>query len=312
MPDDTTNPGGKNGSGPAAPRVLLLANLGKPPVVEALESFVPWLEARADVVGVHETRQTARTNGQDLPAADLALVLGGDGTFLSQARILVDRQTPVLGVNFGKVGFLAEWDIDHVQRHWDTLACGGCRRTQRLMVDVDVFGAETDPYSPDGSEPIASFLAMNDAVVTAGPPYRMIEFEVAIEPAAVQRPAVTVAGDGLVVATPSGSTAYNLSAGGPIVSPGVRALMLSAISPYTLAFRPIVFGADCDVWLTLTRGNDGTALVIDGQIACNLEESQRVRVQQHRRRLTLVQNPELTYWSMLSHKMRWAVQPRRQ
>ena len=87
--------------------------------------------------------------------------------------------------------------------------------------------------------------------------------------------------------------------------------MLSAISPYTLAFRPIVFGAECDVWITLTRANAGTALVVDGQPALPLREGQLVRVTRHAKMLTLIQNPELTYWSMLSHKMRWAVRPRR-
>ncbi|MEM1097569.1 MAG: NAD(+)/NADH kinase [Planctomycetota bacterium] len=296
------------------PRVVLLVNRGKEPVAEALASFVPWLEARTDVVGVLGTEENASTDGAELPDADLAMILGGDGTFLSQARVLVDRGIPTLGVNFGKVGFLAEWEIDHVKRHWDTIACGGCRRTQRIMIDVDVFPEGADPYAVQngsGHQRLHRYLAMNDAVIAAGPPYRMIEFEVAIEPAAVRRPAVTVAGDGLIVATPSGSTAYNLSAGGPIVSPGVPALMLSAISPYTLAFRPIVFGSECDVWIKLTRANAGTALVVDGQPAVPLREGQHVRVIKHPKMLTLIQNPELTYWSMLSHKMRWAVRPRR-
>ncbi|MEM1445598.1 MAG: NAD(+)/NADH kinase [Planctomycetota bacterium] len=299
---------------PAAqrPRVVLLVNRGKEPVAEALASFVPWLEERADVAGILGTEENAANDGAELPEqADLAMILGGDGTFLSQARVLVDRNIPTLGVNFGKVGFLAEWDIEHVKRHWETLAGGGCRRTQRVMIDVDVFPEGTDPYRPNGHERLDRYLAMNDAVIAAGPPYRMVEFEVAIEPAEVRRPAVTVAGDGLIVATPSGSTAYNLSAGGPIVSPGVEALMLSAISPYTLAFRPIVFGSECDVWITLTRANAGTALVVDGQPAVPLREGQHVRVTKHPKMLTLIQNPELTYWSMLSHKMRWAVRPRR-
>ncbi len=306
-----SQPGGQPGGKADPPRVLLLANTGKPPVVEALKTFVPWLKDRADVVGVEETRHTKETNGAGLPDADLAMVLGGDGTFLSQARILVDREVPVLGVNFGKVGFLAEWDIEHVKAHWERLAGGVCRHTRRIMIDVDVLAEDTPVYHPNGQQRLHTFLAMNDAVITAGPPFRMVEFEVAIEPAVVQRPAVTVAGDGLVVATPSGSTAYNLSSGGPIVSPGVEALMISAISPYTLAFRPIVFGADCDVWITVTRANEGTTLVIDGQPAAPLKEGQHVRITQHPRMLTLIQNPELTYWSMLAHKMRWAVRPRR-
>jgi NAD+ kinase len=179
------------------------------------------------------------------------------------------------------------------------------------MIDVEVHTAETAIYTGNGHTPLTTYLAMNDAVITAGPPYRMVEFEVAIEPAMVKRPAVTISGDGLIVATPSGSTAYNLSNGGPIVSPDVEALMLSAISPYTLAFRPIVFSAESDIWITLIRANEGTALVIDGQASMLLEEGQRVRVTRHPQRLNLVQNPTLTYWTMLAHKMRWAARPRR-
>ena len=275
-------------------------------MVEALETFVPWLESRCEVAGV-----LPADGAEAIPEADLAMVLGGDGTFLSQARRMIDRDVPMLGINFGKVGFLAEWDIDAVKQHWETIACGKCRRTHRLMIDVQVYGAGVDPYAPDGHRPLASYLAMNDAVITAGPPFRMVEFEVAIEPELVQQPAVTIAGDGLIVSTPSGSTAYNLANGGPIVSPGVDALMISAMAPYTLAFRPIVFGAECDVWITLTRANPGTALVIDGQVSPVLEAGQRVRITKHPRKLTLVQNPGLTYWSMLAHKMRWAARPRR-
>ena len=292
------------------PRVLLLLNAGKEPVIEAMRSFRPWLEERSEIVGEFETCRTPDCRN-DLPDADVAMVLGGDGTFLSQARLLVDRGIPMLGINFGKVGFLAEWDIGFVKRHWASIACGGCRVTQRILMDVDVYGPDVPLYETSAARPLSTHLAMNDAVINAGPPYRVCEFDLAIEPAEVHQPAVTIAGDGIVVSTPSGSTAYNLSAGGPIVSPGVEAMMITALSPYTLAFRPIVFDADADVWITLTRGNEGTALVIDGQAADVLAEGSHVHVRRHDPKLTLIQNPELTYWSMLSHKMRWAVRPRK-
>ena len=292
------------------PRVLLLINAGKEPVMEALQTFRPWLDERCEVVGQFETRATA-DHEHDMPDADVAMVLGGDGTFLSQARLLVNRRIPMLGINFGKVGFLAEWDIDFVKRHWASIARGGCRVTERILLDVAVYGPDVPRYETDAAEPLSKHLAMNDAVINAGPPYRVCEFDLAIEPAEVRQPAVTIAGDGIVVSTPSGSTAYNLSAGGPIVSPGVEAMMITALSPYTLAFRPIVFDADADVWITLVRGNDGTALVIDGQAADVLEEGSHVHIRRHEPKLTLIQNPELTYWSMLSHKMRWAVRPRK-
>ena len=293
-------------------RVLVLANMGKAPVVEALETFVPWLRERAEVVDVQATLRNHGDGGggASVPEADLALVLGGDGTLLSQARRLIDHQVPMLGINFGKVGFLAEWNLQTVREHWESIACGSCRLTQRLMMDVSVYGQDVSVYAEPDSPPLSTYLAMNDAVVTAGPPFRMVELEVAIEPALAQQPAVSLAGDGLIVSTPSGSTAYNLANGGPIVSPGVEAFMISAMAPYTLAFRPIVFSAEAEVWVTLTRTNPGTALVIDGQASPALEQGQRIRICRHPHKLKLIQNPTLTYWSMLAHKMRWAVQPR--
>ena len=115
------------------------------------------------------------------------------------------------------------------------------------------------------------FVAMNDAVITAGPPFRMIELDLAIDPQVSGRSALTYAGDGMIVSTAAGSTAYNLSVGGPIVAPAVDAFVISAIAPQSIAFRPIVFGAESDVWVTMLRANEGTTLVIDGQRSLPLE-----------------------------------------
>lgn len=283
----------------------------KEPVVKAIEEFGPWLRERADVVAVMDTWDTRDGFDVEPPECDLTLVLGGDGTFLSQARVMVDRGVPLLGVNFGKVGFLAEFEIEDVKAHWDAIASGSCRHTERVMIDVDVMPLGTPQWKGEGVEPEHSYIAMNDAVITAGPPFRMVEMDLAIEPDVSQRSALTFGGDGIIVATASGSTAYNLSVGGPIVSPGVDALVVSAIAPQSIAYRPIVFGADCDVWITMNRANEGTTLVIDGQQSTTILEGQQVRIQRHPNRLQLIQNPNRTYWNMLSHKMHWAVRPSR-
>ncbi|MEO1237850.1 MAG: NAD(+)/NADH kinase, partial [Planctomycetota bacterium] len=238
-------------------------------------------------------------------------VLGGDGTFLSQARLMVDRGIPLLGVNFGKVGFLAEFEIEDVKEHWDEIVRGGCTVTQRIMINVDVMPVGTPQWDGADVEPEHTYIAMNDAVVTAGPPFRMVEMTLAIEPEFSKRPALVFGGDGIIVATASGSTAYNLSVGGPIVSPGVDALVVSAIAPQSIAFRPIVFGADCDVWVTMNRANPGTTLVIDGQESTSIAEGQQIRIRRHANAVSLIQNPKRSYWNMLSHKMHWAVRPSR-
>ena len=338
------------------PRVLILANKGKEQVTRALESFRPWLAERAEIVAEPDVYEVDAADASRLPAADLAMVLGGDGTVLAQARLLIDLQVPLLGINFGKLGFLAEFAIDDVKRHWDTIVTGGCRQSRRMMLRVRAFeagapefggngrveadapgrvpGATHDTagrgdnhgpdYGPHATVPVHAgcddaampaplfdTLAMNDAVVTAGPPYRMIEIELAIEPGVAATSAVTFSGDGVIVATPSGSTAYNLAAGGPIVSPGIDGLVVSAICPQSLAFRPIVFNASCAVWLLMHRANAGTTLVIDGQKSCSVSPGMQVMIEQHDRTLPLIHNPDLNYWTMLAQKMHWAARPRR-
>ncbi|MEM1212592.1 MAG: NAD(+)/NADH kinase [Planctomycetota bacterium] len=315
---------------PDRPRVLLLPNRHKSLVVEALTDFVPWLRERAEIVAEFDTLATADLAPAEIPAADLAIVLGGDGTLLSQARVLVDHNMPLLGINFGKLGFLAEFFMEDVQKHWDHIICGSCRRSRRIMIDIDVFPADmpkwgrfngdptpgVEPQSAehrraDLPEPVFSGIAMNDAVVNAGAPFRMLELELAIDPHYGHPSATTFAGDGVVISTPSGSTAYNLSAGGPIMSPGIDGLCVSALNPQTLAFRPIVYDADNETWLLLHQANEGTALVLDGQLATNLEAGQQLRITKHRSSVELIHNPELSYWNMLAHKMRWGVRPRR-
>jgi NAD+ kinase len=294
------------------PRVIILANRAKLPVTEALSTFRPWLQKRATIVAEPDITALDRAAVNALPAADLAVVLGGDGTILALARRLVDTGVPLLGINFGKLGFLAEFKLEDVHRHWDLIAAGKCRMSHRLMIGVFVFDATAPRWGGEGDLPAHAFhrVAMNDAVVTSGPPFRMIELELAIEPEAARTNATTFSGDGVVVSTASGSTAHSLATGGPIISPSVEALSVTAICPQSLAFRPIVFSADCDVWLRLTRANEGTTLVIDGQESVKLKAGEQILIRRHAPALHLIHNPDLNYWMMLARKMRWAATPR--
>ncbi len=299
---------------PARPRVLILANRDKEQVRNELTGLRAWLGERAEVVAEVDTTDMSRKIAATLPAADVALVLGGDGTFLSQARAMIDRHVPLLGINFGKLGFLAEFTIDSVKAHWQAIVAGQCRTTQRIVLEVRVYPAGTPAWGDGGTQtpdPVFNTVAMNDSVVTAGPPYRMIELGLAIEPRITKTSATRFAGDGLIISTPSGSTAYNMASGGPIVSPGVPAITITPICPQSLAFRPLVIHADSEVWLELHSVNDGTTLVIDGQESFSLKAGQQVRVTRHPGTVCLIHNPDYNYWSMLAHKMHWAVRPRR-
>ncbi|MEX0885423.1 MAG: NAD(+)/NADH kinase [Phycisphaeraceae bacterium] len=298
---------------PPIRRVMILANKTKQPVTDALRALRPWLAERVEIVAEADTGSLTPQRVHELPRADLALVLGGDGTMLSQARALIERQIPLLGINFGKLGFLAEFTIDSLKQHWEALAEGNRRISERIALDVTVYPPDAPEWGGDGDpmpEPTFTSIAMNDAVIAAGPPYRMIEVELAIEPHTSRTSATSFSGDGVIVSTPSGSTAYNVAAGGPIVSPGINGLCVTAICPHTLAFRPIVYNAECETWLSIRRANVGTALVIDGQVSCHLDAGQQIRVCKHDKAVLLVHNPDLNYWKMLAQKMHWAARPR--
>lgn len=320
MATRTTKSGQRMGD---RPRVLVIANREKRLVTEALATFRPWLAQRAQIVGEYDTHALPDNASDTLPGADLAVVLGGDGTFLSVARHIVDMRVPLLGINFGKLGFLAEFTIPDVERHWDAIIGGAYRASDRMMIDVKVYppgapewgnGGEDGRACGDMSampEPVFEAVAMNDAVINAGAPFRLIEIELAIEPRVSGTSAITFASDGIIVATPSGSTAYNLAAGGPIVSPGIDGLTVSAICPQSLAFRPVVYNAECETWLLIHRANEGTTLVIDGQESCRIVAGMQVLITKHPATIRLIHNPDYNYWKMLAHKMHWAARPRR-
>jgi NAD+ kinase len=282
-------------------KVILIANRNKSVVEAALREFRPWLSQRATIVAdIDSNDESAKL--ESAAGADLALVLGGDGTMLGMARRIVDLDVPMLGINFGKLGFLAPFGLEEVQRHWDELASGRIPVSRRMMLEVVYQG-------PGGERWSKPLLAMNDCVVTAGPPFRMIELEITVDPDGAGAAATVFRSDGVIVSSPTGSTAYSIAAGGPIVTPDVAAMIVTPICPYTLAFRPIVLGAEHRVSLRLLRGNAGTTLVLDGQVSKPVAEGAALTITGHDRRLKLVENPRSPYWSTLAEKMHWAAPP---
>ena len=208
--------------------------------------------------------------------------------------------TAVRGVNAGKVGVLAEFTLEEIGCHAaDTLGAGALATRRGPMLTVELL---------DGTTELVGH-ALNEAVVTAGPPYRVIELCVAID--GEQGPAVR--GDGLIISTSLGSTAYNVSAGGPIVHPGVDATLITPIAAHSLAFRPIAVPGSSQIELTPTQlnseGDDGTTLVLDGQIHRRIHVDQRVRVSRSEQSVSLVTNPDGSYWRTLVDKLHWARPP---
>jgi len=300
----------------ARPRVLILANRDKPAVVDALRDLLPWLRERSEIVAEPDINELSHETAHELPDADFGIVLGGDGTLLAQARHLRDRDVPLLGVNFGKLGFLAEFHIDDLKTSWDTIVSGQCRQSSRLLIEAALIDATySDRWpSPDDmrieSHCRQRWVALNDAVLTAGEPFRMIEMELAIDPRDQRTEPTVVSSDGVIVSTPSGSTAYNLAAGGPIIAADLEAFVMTALCPHSLAFRPIVLSADCTIHLRLRRGNPGTTLVVDGQKSLTMDEGEQIIIRRYARRVQLIQNPNLSFWKVLARKMHWAARPR--
>jgi len=274
--------------------VLLLANHSRPQVPRLIDDVRRELSRHAEVV--------ADLEAEDSPLApdlksDLAVVLGGDGTMLSQARRLAERQMPIIGVNFGRLGVLAEFDWQSLQDHASVIFGPHPPIQDHVILSVEVRDQDDRVIHGD--------IAINDCVVTAGMPFRMIELELSIN--GNQGPTLT--GDGVIVSTPIGSTAYNVSAGGPIVHPALDAMIITPIAAHSLAFRPIVMGLGGELTIDITRANDGTTLVLDGRVTVPLRQEQTIVVKRHPLRSRFVSNPSSTYWGILLEKMRWAAPP---
>ena len=278
----------------ARPRVLLLADRSRPRVVEVLDEIRTGIGKWAEVVAEFDTDLAPLP---DTPDADLAVAVGGDGTLLSQARRLVDRQIPLVGVNFGRLGFLAEFDWETLQQHAAIVFGPDPPIVEHMMLAAAVYDA--------GGTAVHSGLAVNDCVVTAGEPFRMIELRMSID--AEEGPSFS--GDGVIVATPVGSTAYNVSAGGPIVDPKLEAMIVTPLAVHSLAFRPFVLCPTCELRIEIRRANVGTTLVLDGQVPIPVETGQVVKINRHARMARYVANPATSYWGTLLDKMRWAAAP---
>lgn len=288
--------------------VLLLVNRSKPEVTHALAEVRRLITTGGGrVVAEHD----ALADGSPVApcGADLVVVLGGDGTLLTQSARCAAMGLPLLGVNFGKVGFLAEFDQEALREQAASLFGGA-----ELAIHARSMIAVTRVPRGGGPEPARN--ALNDAVVTAGPPFRMISVSISID----GQPGATVGGDGVIVATPVGSTAYNASAGGPIIAPDVSALAVTPIAAHSLSFRPVVVSGASSIELTMVRVNDdsndpegapgGTVLMLDGQPATRLGTGDRVLIKMDPRPVRFVRNPRGNYWATLTRKMRWAVPPR--
>lgn len=224
--------------------------------------------------------------------SDLLLVLGGDGTLLAAAREAAPRGIPILPINLGSLGFLTSFTLDELYPALEETIAGHLSASARVMLSVSLLRE---------GDIVESQLVLNEAVVTKGALARMIEIELAIDEDFVCR----YRADGLIVATPTGSTAYSLSAGGPIVHPEVESIILTPICPHMLSDRPVVVADCCNVEMRLRGAAESVYLTLDGQKGVLMQSEDRVRVSRAKERLRLIQPHRKSYFEILRNKLKW-------
>ena len=224
--------------------------------------------------------------------ADLIVVLGGDGTMISTARLVGDADVLVLGINYGSLGYLTDFRIEEMFPALESIIAGEYEIDRRVMLEAEHW---------HGEERLACGRVLNDVVINKAALARIIEIEVKLNGLFVN----SFRADGLIVATPTGSTAYNLSAGGPIVYPSMNAVVLTPICPFTLTNRPIVVPDRAEIELTLDNENEGVVLSLDGQTGYPMKAADRVVIRKSETTFNLVQPANRNYFDVLRDKLKW-------
>ena len=270
---------------PIPGRVGIVHKVSSPGAGETARLVASFLSHRGVAVAENED-DAARS-------ADLLVVLGGDGTLIHAARLLAGRRVPILGVNMGSLGFLTEVPQSELYAALEQVLAGKALVSERLKLRVNLFrGAATDPT--------LDVQVLNDAVIGKGALAKMAELDVRCSGDWV----ATYKADGIIVASPTGSTAYSLAANGPIVFPTMQGLLVTPICPHTLTQRPIVMPDETEVEILLVNDSE-VYLTLDGQKGQRLERGDRVRVRAAPDRVLLVRNPRIDFFGILRAKLRW-------
>jgi NAD+ kinase len=225
-------------------------------------------------------------------SADLAVVLGGDGTLLAAARLLGDRQIPIVAINHGGLGFLTEVTLEEMYPSLEQVVVGDVVTQHRMMVDVQVMRA---------GQSVAKHRALNDVVINKGTLSRMIELETRVDGQYVS----SFRADGLIVSTPTGSTAYNISAGGPIIFPTMDAMIVTPICSHTLTNRPIVLPGDVVIEIGLRTAQEDVYVTFDGQVGLQLKNDDHLLVKKSDVTVKLVVPADKNYFDVLRGKLKW-------
>jgi NAD+ kinase len=259
---------------------------------ETAAELAAWLDKRS-LRCVDEPVSSGAIHGDETPSldADLIVVLGGDGTMLSTARLIGNRNVLVLGINYGSLGYLTEFRIEEMFPALESIIAGEYEVDSRVMLDAEHLS----------SSPTHKGRVLNDVVINKSAVARIIRMEVKLNGLFVN----SFRADGLIVATPTGSTAYNLSAGGPIIYPSMNAVVMTPICPFTLTNRPIVIPDTAEIEITLDNDNEGVVLSLDGQTGFSMQAGDRVIIRKSATTFNLVQPANRNYFDVLRDKLKW-------
>lgn len=285
-------------------RIGIIAKQNKPEAVTISRQLIEWLkpkgvevyleEGLGKAVTLHKTFPVQNTvKREEIPAqVELIIVLGGDGTLLSVARLVGHHQVPILGVNLGGLGFLTEITLDELYQVLERILEGDFTADERVVLNTAVIRR---------GERLTEFMVLNDAVINKGALARIIDLETTINGEYL----TTFKSDGLIISTPTGSTAYNLSAGGPIVYPSLHCIIITPICPHTLTNRPIMIPDDVVVRAVLKSKQQEVVLTLDGQQGFILEFEDVVEVKKAQGKILLIKSPYRHYFELLREKLKW-------
>ncbi|HXH04085.1 MAG TPA: NAD(+) kinase [Candidatus Competibacteraceae bacterium] len=283
----------------------LIGKFGDPSVAGTLNQIATFLRRREFRILCDEaTAKLIPPNGLEVASrrtigrqCDLAIVMGGDGTLLNAARSLVDFQVPILGVNLGRLGFITDVSPGEIPDGLEQVLAGQFREEQRSMLHAEIIR--------DG-QALTQSTALNDVVVHKRDVARMIEVDAYVDGQFLN----AYRADGLIISTPTGSTAYALSGGGPIIHPSLEAVLLVPICPHTLTHRPIVLGGDSEIEILVNeRNTTHIQVTCDGQISLPIRPGDRILIRKKRRKLRLIHPPDHDYFQLLRAKLSWGVRP---
>jgi len=280
-------------------KVAIFAKVHDPRCQGVASELVTWLTARGCVplVDTHLARHVGYQDGlseeQIRDQAELVVVLGGDGTLISVARLFSGREVPIVGVNLGSLGFLTEITVEQMYPVLEQCLADSHRITERMMLDVTV---------TRGDQEISRCQVLNDAVINKGALARIIELEARVNGDFL----TNFKADGLIISTPTGSTGYSLSAGGPIVQPLMKCVLITPICPHTLTNRPIVLSYQSVIRITVKSSFDEMVyLTLDGQVGVELQEGDCIEISRAETTTALVTSPEKDYFAILRAKLKW-------